>query len=624
MLLAAMTATDDAQLVQDLRHYLRGIKRLITQYQDIQENQKHLSEDVQIVTEMQDNLDDRIDQRAQGPLVSRFREGLHADNHQVHATGAAKMSARYEELEQQRLALLKANPDLKAYLADDQLVPDLQRLIHDLIDLVQRATDLTQQVANLDIHVKNAQTQVATTEEQLHRDFSDFQVTQVEEQLAELNRSLAVLVLDPDINQKLATAQVTLKKYRDEEQNLGSQRATCQSDVQHAGHDLDQVTQNLAALTANGQEGLHDLAPYLPADVQLDQLTDVLAFVQSHGSDVRNHSYSDLTDKIGRLIHRNDENGVDRYALDTIFEERGHTAIASAMRQQHAVEQGSLGFRVVAFDLNDAQHRLAADELAVTKALEQSESGNDVAQRTYLGAAIHQIADQYRLIDGYNQMLTKGIRSNQEIRLKVSLAPVDVSQQVIDEACDPQLTERPALVAEVQKRLDKLANDVAIANDDAKFMDEAYQLLDIRQWSQFKIWIHRRQSPAGEFEEVDDKFVQSGGSGAEKAQAMVLPLLLVPKMILQRSRQADAPHLVMFDEFADKLDPETAKSFAQTIDHFGFNFIATMPSGAQNKILADGVENIAYDVIAPAKKNDGRFHKNVVRPALIWQAKVDD
>ncbi|PTM21376.1 hypothetical protein DA798_10555 [Lactobacillus sp. PFC-70] len=294
------------------------------------------------------------------------------------------------------------------------------------------------------------------------------------------------------------------------------------------------------------------------------------------------------------------------------------------MRQQHAVERGNLGFRVVAFDLNQAQELLAADEQAVANALAQTVSGNDVAQRAYLGAAIHQIADQYRLIDGYNDILARGVRGDQEIRLKISLAPVNVDQAVIDEACDARLTERPALTAEVEKRLTKLASDVAIANDDDQFMDEAYQLLDIRQWSEFKIWIHRRQSPVDAFEEVDDKFVQSGGSGAEKAQAMVLPLLLVPKMILQRSRQADVPHLVMFDEFADKLDPETAKSFAQTIDHFGFNFIATMPSGAQNKVLADGVENIAYDVIAPTTQEDGRFHKNIVRPALVWQARAHD
>lgn len=80
----------------------------------------------------------------------------------------------------------------------------------------------------------------------------------------------------------------------------------------------------------------------------------------------------------------------------------------------------------------------------------------------------------------------------------------------------------------------------------------------------------------------------------------------------------------MFDEFADKLDPETAKSFARTIANFGFNFIATMPSGAQNKILADGVDNIAYEVLAPAQQGDGRFHANRVRPALIWQKEAYD
>ncbi|MFC6177617.1 SbcC/MukB-like Walker B domain-containing protein [Companilactobacillus huachuanensis] len=197
--------------------------------------------------------------------------------------------------------------------------------------------------------------------------------------------------------------------------------------------------------------------------------------------------------------------------------------------------------------------------------------------------------------------------------------PVNVGQQVIDEARDNTLSNRPALLKEVQQRLERLANDVKVANDNEQFMEEAHQLLDIRQWSDFQIWIHRKQADVGEFELVDDKFVQSGGSGAEKAQAMVLPLLLVPKMVLNRSKKIDAPHMVMFDEFADKLDPETAKSFAKTIDHFGFNFIATMPSGAQNKVLADGVENIAYDVIAPAKKNDGKFHKNIVREAMIWQ-----
>jgi len=45
-----------------------------------------------------------------------------------------------------------------------------------------------------------------------------------------------------------------------------------------------------------------------------------------------------------------------------------------------------------------------------------------------------------------------------------------------------------------------------------------------------------------------------------------------------------------------------------------------MPGGAQNKILADRVDNIAYEVIAPQNENDNQFHLNHVREALVWGA----
>jgi len=241
-----------------------------------------------------------------------------------------------------------------------------------------------------------------------------------------------------------------------------------------------------------------------------------------------------------------------------------------------------------------------------------------VAKVAYLGAATNLITTQYHLINDYNQMLSAGVNREQSIKLKITLTPSEVDPKVIEEARNPRLHERPLLLAEVQKRLMRLANDTTLT-DDNDFMTAAKELLDTRQWSAFQVLIKRRQNGEDDYEIVDDKFVQSGGSGAEKAQAMVLPLLLVPKMLLQRATASDAPYWVMFDEFADKLDPETAKLFAKTIARFGFNFIATMPGGAQNKILADGVDNIAYDVIAPKNQADGQFHRNIVRQALIWQ-----
>ncbi|WP_369385822.1 SbcC/MukB-like Walker B domain-containing protein [Lacticaseibacillus manihotivorans] len=237
--------------------------------------------------------------------------------------------------------------------------------------------------------------------------------------------------------------------------------------------------------------------------------------------------------------------------------------------------------------------------------------------QTYLNAAAIHISQQYQLIPEYNQMLTEGIDPH-GIRLAVDLEPLPGSTEAaVHEACDLQLKDRPALAALVQNRIDRLVNDPDLASDSDAFMDAAAELLDTRLWSEFKIYIYRRHSDVREL--VNDAFVQSGGSGAEKAQAMVLPLLLVPKMRLRQASKPDAPHLVMFDEFADKLDPETARAFAQTIDRFGFNFIATMPSGAQTKILADGVANRAYEVLAP-DRSDGKFHANQVHEVMQWHA----
>lgn len=453
----------------------------------------------------------------------------------------------------------------------------------------------------------------------LQADFDKFDVDKKKAEIERLQSEIDSLIIDPNLDQKIAAAKSDFNKYQETERDLNNKKTATQTNIENSLKIIVEIENQLKELSENAETNLKILAPYMIDGIELEKVPETLKFLSSHRSEIRNHSFSELSEKIGNILRNNSdgENGLDPYALDNIFEERGHNDIASAMRKQRSIDKGDL--RVVNFDLNHAQKLILSDKKSVEKSLEQLNSGNELAQTTYIEAAAHQISDQYDLIDGYNNMLAHGVRKSQGIQLKVSLKPIGVDEKVIEEARDDILTKRPALLKEVQQRLDRLANDVKVADDDEQFMEEAHELLDIRQWSDFQIWIHRKQAEIGEFELVDDKFVQSGGSGAEKAQAMVLPLLLVPKMVLNRSRKTDAPHMVMFDEFADKLDPETAKSFAKTIDHFGFNFIATMPSGAQNKVLADGVENIAYDVIAPSKKNDGKFHKNVVRKAMIWQ-----
>lgn len=605
------------QLVPDVEHYLRKIKNLKKDYDNILKSQSHLSEDIQIVTEVREKMDDKIDIRTNGPMVGRIRPGLHQDNLEVHNAGAAKMNLRHAELEQKRVDLLENNSDLQKFLDNESLWQQIKSIVDQLKVLMDDLKNISNEIENQRRIGNVIQKGIDASVKTLQSEYKDFEIETQKSRIAGLQKEIDALVIDPDLDEKLITAKKDQVKFQATERDLNNQKTVTKTNIVNAVNRIKELEQKLQELANSTETNLKILQPYMIDNIELEKITETMKFLDSHRSEIRNNSFGELSEKIGHIIRNNNENGIDPYALDSIFEDRGHTDIASAMRQQRSVDQGDL--RVVNFDINRAQRLISEDKENVGKSLEQLNAGNEAAQMTYIEAAAHQISDQYDLIEGYNKMLAHGVQKSQGIQLKVSLKPISVDEKVIEEARDDALTERPALLKEVQQRLDRLANDVKVADDNDQFMEEAHQLLDIRQWSDFQIWIHRKQAETGEFELVDDKFVQSGGSGAEKAQAMVLPLLLVPKMVLNRSRKADAPHMVMFDEFADKLDPETAKSFAKTIDHFGFNFIATMPSGAQNKVLADGVDNIAYDVIAPSKKNDGKFHKNVVRKAMIWQ-----
>lgn len=605
------------KLVEGLNHYLRKMKSLKNKHDSIQQNQKHLSEDIGIVTEIRENMDEKIDLRTNGIVLGRIRPGLHQDNLDVHNAGAAKMSLRHAELEQERKDLLANNPDLQRFLDVKSLFEQFQRISDQLKQFSNDLAIIKSKIDKQNYQINAIQTGLDDSIKRLELEYKNFDSEQENQQIEDLRKEIDALIIDPNLNDKIMDAKNTQTKYQQSEQELNNKKTITKTRIESAIQRITELESTLTELANKTEADLKILKPYMIDGIDLEKITESMKFLDSHRSEIRNSTFNDLSSKISYLIRHDNEDGIDRYALDSIFEDRGHTDIASAMRQQRSINQGDL--QVVPFDINNAQKLILDDKSAVEKSLNQLNSGNETAQMTYIEAAAHQISDQYDLIDGYNEMLSHGVQESQGIQLKVSLNPVNVGQQVIDEARDDTLSKRPALLKEVQQRLERLANDVKVANDNEQFMEEAHRLLDIRQWSDFQIWIHRKQAEPDEFELVDDKFVQSGGSGAEKAQAMVLPLLLVPKMVLNRSKKSDAPHMVMFDEFADKLDPETAKSFAKTIDHFGFNFIATMPSGAQNKVLADGVENIAYDVIAPAKKDDGKFHKNVVRKAMIWQ-----
>lgn len=606
----ALAQVDNDKMAASLSRYLTDKQRQLKTYQHLAETIAQTSADAALVVDMQHDMGSAIDLRVTGRRNASANADLHGDNQRIHEAGAATMNAKVAQLQAQQQTLLDSAADLKALIKEPQRSDQLAALNEQLVATMK-------QLAQNQNRQNVAQVKVAAAQAQLDKLLAaiddDFDPEVAETQIQVLTDERNALALDPTLGEQVQAQKTQINGFQDAINTLRTQHGEQQGIAQTNQTLADQTVQALAVVDERLNVDLQTLRQFAPDDAELDDILTTLAFAHSNGAKIRENPFSQLGTDLRNTIAGKDS----EQPLDALFEQRQAPAFASALRGDRTVDAGDL--LVVPFDLKQAIALFADGLTDIEQAVSERESGQMLALNTYLNAAAIHISQQYRLIPEYNQMLTEGI-DPQGIRLEVDLQPLPGSTEAaVAEACDLQLTDRPALKALVQNRIDRLVNDPDLAADQEAFYDAAEALLDTRLWSEFKIYIYRRHSDVRE--EVNDAFVQSGGSGAEKAQAMVLPLLLVPKMRLQQASKPDAPHLVMFDEFADKLDPDTARAFAQTIDRFGFNFIATMPSGAQTKILADGVANRAYEVLAP-NRSDGKFHANQVHEVMQWHGPV--
>ncbi|WP_246287262.1 SbcC/MukB-like Walker B domain-containing protein [Lacticaseibacillus absianus] len=604
----ALAQTDDAQLLASLADFVITKQRQLKDYHHLAATIAQTSADVALVVGMQGDMGTAIDTRLTGRRNASVNAALQTDNRQIHEAGAATMNAQVAALQAKQQALLAAAPDLRAIIA----APDLLGTLQDL----QAAFAAAMQALDANRHDEDlAQVKLTAAQGQLDKLLAaidpDFDPAVAETQINVLTAERNDLQRDPTLTDQVAKQKQTIKGLDASINKLIRQRGEAEGTVKSQRIQIEQTTQELTVIDDRLESDLRQLRLFAPADAALDDILATLQFAHSNGAQIREHPFSQLGSELRSTLDGREH----EQPLDVLFDQREAHDLAAQLRGARTVEVGDL--LVVPIDLAQAIALFTAGLDDLARAVAERQSGQLLAMQTYINAAALHIAQQYQLIPEYNQMLTEGI-DPRGIRLEVALEPLPGSTEAaVAEARNLQLTERPALTALVQNRIDRLVNNPDLATDAEAFMDEAEALLDTRLWSEFKIYIYRRHSDEREL--VNDAFVQSGGSGAEKAQAMVLPLLLVPKMRLHQAAKPDAPHLVMFDEFADKLDPETARAFAQTIDRFGFNFIATMPSGAQTKILADGVANRAYEVLAP-DRTDGKFHANQVHEVMQWHA----
>ncbi|WP_125762706.1 ATP-binding protein [Companilactobacillus hulinensis] len=473
---------ETSELISSMEDYLRKTKTLITKYKNIEKSQSRLTADIEIVSEIRENMDGKIDLRVTSLMSGKVRAGLHQDNMDVHNAGAAKMNIHYTELEQKRLNLLATHSDLQSFLDRKDLLADLSDTLDKLRQLQGIMNDIQSKTVRVTDKFQFAKNAKDESGRKLQDDYQDFEVADQKKKINELQKQINELVIDNELEKKITEANNKQAQYQRSEDEFNKDKIETQTDINNLNQKIAELHLTLEELATRTESNLKTLAPYMIKGYELDKITETLKFVDQNRNQIKNHSFGDLSDKIGYNIRHSDVDGKpDRYALDAIFEERGHAMIASSMRQQRSIDKNDL--RVVSFDINEAQKLISEDKEAVSKSLEQLNTGNEAAQLTYMGAATHQISEQYDLVDEYNQILAHGVRQSQGIQLKVSLHPVNVDEQVIEEARNSDLTKRPALLKEVQKRLERLANDINIAEDDDQFMEAAHQLLDIRQWS---------------------------------------------------------------------------------------------------------------------------------------------
>ncbi|GHP13953.1 chromosome segregation ATPase [Lentilactobacillus fungorum] len=608
--------TDLQTAAQDLADQIKRVSNLVNKYQRWLSNSQNLTNSIKVFTGTRTQMDDRIEVDVTGLRPAPIKEKLHYDNRAIHEAGAAKISSRYDELKQQMATLVAEHPEIKAALRDDQLLMNTDRYRADLFRLGQQSVTLQGHIEQAETKQQAIKDRLADIEANLDPTFN---LAQTKQQIASLTNQLTNLKIDPTLNERIDRQTITVNNLKVQIDEAKAKVVDAHSQIKGLNEQIEDEQATMADLNERVNIILDQLKAYLPpVDEPLIDIDALVKYCAENKTAIRNNSIGELSNRVSRQINASNQDRLDNNAVNTLFDELGYSEIADQMFP-NPIEKVDETF-VASFDIDRVYQILETANENVVKALGEVESGRDLANQTYQAAVIQRIASQYQAIHNFNEMLSEGVSDSNGIKLKIELTPQKVDPQVIEEALDPSLDERPAVSATINKRLEQLANDSELANDEQAFNQRASELLDTRYWSQFIVKIKRCHSSEDDYEIVDDTFVESGGSGAEKAQAMVLPLLLVPKMILSRAARKDAPYLVMFDEFADKLDPQTARIFAKTINRFGFNFIATMPSGAQNKLLSDGVDNITYQVIAPQNRDDGKFHLNKVVKVSSWKA----
>lgn len=551
----------------------------------------------------------------------QYETKLLADNAQIHQSALKTVEQNGTELLAQINQLKQANPDWN--MATDQQQA-IQALIDTIIQIYEDVEKLASQIKQQTANVTELNKQVDEIDiNKLDKEAQSYQtaINQAKDKISEFEQ-----LVDQDLDDQIAKSENVVKILDEEFIDLKGELKVVKHEQDETDVSQTQLTEQVAELKQQITARLKNARPWLTQTFQEYDNYAKQHHVKKLTTDGDKAYCKEQADrflnKIKRLINPpySQYPNFENKALNDLLQAIGLPDLA--LEQGEAIEQNNdnvwrTGFDVTALKQNvidyipvDQTNTLVNDELDA-----------------YCKTVGLMILDQQEYINTINTALQQN-QTKTGIKIQVDL---DYSQGYQDNKKANVIN--PALLAEIkdagneEKPLFKqFVEDLLIRQQKeakAKNLDEITRLeqlekdLDYRIWSTLSIMIYSEAT--GRYEIVDNNFVSSTGSGAERSQATLILLMLIPKLILDECSEPDAPRLLFMDEFGSKFDVQNANNLLNIFKIFQFSVIITKPNNDYAVLLEDGVANRIYEI----KKGDstnGNFPINSVAIIGDWTA----
>ncbi|GAX05839.1 chromosome segregation ATPase [Secundilactobacillus pentosiphilus] len=622
--LAPLLTTRDIEFIPQLNNIkkqLHTIKDTQRELANLNKRWQQANDYSRLFQSTKADLDQSITQILAPLPEPQYETKLLADNAQIHQSALKTVDQNGTDLLAQINQLKQANPDWN--IATDQQQA-IQTLVDTIVQIYENVEKLTSQIKQQTADVAELNNQVDQIDiDKLNEEAKLYQaiINQAKDKITEFKQ-----LIDQDLDSQIVESKNVIKTLDNEIISLKGESAVVKHEQTKTANLQTQLTKQVAELKQQITVRLKNARPWL---TQTFQEYDEYA-KQHHvkqptiNADIANckEQADRFLKKINRLIKPpySQYPSLENKTINDLLQAIGLSDLT--LEQGEAIEQNddniwTTGFDVMALKQNvidyipvDQTNTLVNDELDA-----------------YCKTVALMILDQQEYIDTINAALMQN-QTLTGIKIQVDL---DYSQgyqnnkkaKVINPALlaeikDAGNEEKPLFKQFVQELLERQRKEADAKNlDGLTRLEQLEKDLDYRTWSTLSVMIFSEAT--GKYEIVDNNFVSSTGSGAERSQATLILLMLIPKLILDECSKSDAPRLLFMDEFGSKFDVQNANNLLNIFKTFQFSVIITKPNNDYAVLLEDGVANRIYEI----KKGDstnGNFPINSLAIIGDWTA----